>query len=104
MTQRKTLNEIIEGFSSREEEANFWDTADLTEYEDEIGPVELEVSPDLRHVFGISFDRAETRRLTAIARNKDAKLIPLMRSWILEGLERAEQASADAPDSRVSAV
>jgi hypothetical protein len=103
MTDRKTLKEIIGGFTSREEEADFWDTADLSRFEDEFEPVELRVSPDLRHVFGIAFDGDQTRRLTAIARRQHASLIPLMRSWILEALERTERKATDEAVSRASA-
>lgn len=103
MTQRKTLAQIIEGFTSREEEATFWDTVDLAEYLDEIEPVELRVDPDLRHVFRIGFDREETRRLSAVARRQDVRLTTLMRSWILEALERSERATAAESASRASA-
>ena len=103
MTERKTLKEIIEGFTSYEEEANFWDTADLSDFEDEFEPVEVEISPDLRHSFRVPFERDEAHRLWAIARRKNVSVFALMKTWILEGLERAERETVEPPKSRASA-
>lgn len=103
MTARRTLKEISEGFTSYEEEANFWDTADLSEFEDEFEPVEVEVSPDLRHSFRVSFERDEAHRLWSIARRKNVSASALMKTWILEGLERAERDLSESPKSRASA-
>lgn len=63
----------IPDFRSLEEEAEFWDTHDLTEFEDELEPVEFE-----------------------IAKPKGLGASTLARMWILEELARARKNAGEA--------
>ena len=87
----------IPPFGSIEEAAEFWDTHDSADFEDEFEPVEFEISPDIHSVFvvEIEFDRAAWDRLRDFARERGVPLADLARQWVLEGFARA-QADAEA--------
>jgi hypothetical protein len=86
----------IPKFNSYKEEAEFWDTHDSAEFEDEWEEVELEVSPDLRHVLRVDIDRAQFRRLSAYATAHNTTMTSLARSWVLERLDQVAPEEADA--------
>lgn len=77
-------------FGSIEEQAEFWDTHDSTDFEDEFEPVEFEISPDFhsRFVVDVDFDRETWNRLRDFARRHDVRLADLTRAWVLEGFAR----------------
>lgn len=79
-------------FSSRQEEAEFWDTHSLTEFEDEWEPVEVTVADPLGYIYEISvrLDRAASGRLKALAAKEGVSTTELATTWILREIERAE--------------
>jgi hypothetical protein len=93
----------IPTFSSVQEEAEFWDTHDTTEFEDEWEEVELEISPDLQHIIQIQLDRTQFRRLSMQAHSQGSTMTALARSWVLERLEQIERETAPRADHRASA-
>ena len=80
-------------FASIEEEAEFWDTHDTTEYEHEFEPVELTFERPLKHTWMLSIrlDKETFDELKAIAKPKGLGASTLARMWILEELERARK-------------
>jgi hypothetical protein len=48
-TQKKQIDPLPKRFESVDEAAEFWDTHDLTDYEEFLEPVELEVDILRRH-------------------------------------------------------
>ncbi len=82
-------------FSSIEEEAAFWDSHDLGDFEDEFEPVEIEIAPDAGHILSIRVDRPTFHRLSAIAKRRDVNLVTLAQSWVLESIDREEVATAE---------
>jgi hypothetical protein len=94
-TPRRSLSAIPE-FDSLEEEAAFWDTHSLAEFEDELEPVEVEVVRPLVHVWevAVEFDRATFDRLRAVAREQGLTTAELAKAWLLERLDATSAATA----------
>jgi CopG antitoxin of type II toxin-antitoxin system len=86
-------------FETLEEEAEFWDTDDSTEFEDEFEPVDWEIS-EVRSRFFLhaEVDLATLRRVRELARAQGLKADELAGRWVQEGFARA-LADADRPPS-----
>jgi len=79
----------IPEFKSYQEEAEFWDTHDLTELEDELELVEEEVFVRPRkQVVSIRLDRRMVEALKALAVRKGLGYSTLVRMWVVERLRR----------------
>jgi hypothetical protein len=78
----------IPRFKSIEEEANFWDTHDTTEFEDEFVEVKLQVARPLGHILAVRMDAETIDRLAAVGRKKGIGPSTLARMWLLERLEQ----------------
>lgn len=83
----------IPDFKTYEEEANFWDTHEFTEFEDETEDVEI--------IFDLKKPRDETLvvrlqkklkdRLEKVARHKGLNISTLARMWLVEKLQASQQ-------------
>ena len=91
--QKKTSR--IPDFKTRQEEAAFWDTHDITDFEDEFKPVSVRFAKRLSEGITIRLDSETLRTLRAEAREKGIGPTTLARMWILERLktEVKDQAS-----------
>jgi len=76
----------IPQFASREEEAEFWDTHDITDYLDEMRPVKLEVAKNLSKGITLRFDEETLQELRQLAHERGIGPTTLVRMWILERL------------------
>ena len=87
--QSNTVNKgpTIPKFANYEEEANFWDTHDVSDYWDALEPVKLKVSKNLSKGITIRFDEETLRELREYAHKKGMGPTTLARMWILEQLE-----------------
>ena len=82
----------VPSFSSREEEAEFWDTHDLIELFGESGWVPLNSGSDLGERMTVRLDRADRTALARHARKKGVGPSTLARMWLKERLnQEAEQ-------------
>ena len=90
----------IPTFDSLEEEAEFWDSHDLGEFEDELEPEEIEIAERPGHILSVRLESPEFRRLVAIARKRGGNFVTLAETWVLDALERAEAADAAEADRR----
>lgn len=79
----------IPEFSSLEEEAEFWDTHDTTEFEDEFHPVQVRFAKNLSEGFKVRFDPETATKLREIASEQGVGPTTLIRMWILEHLRQA---------------
>lgn len=80
----------IPQFETYEEEAEFWDTHDTTEFEDEFAPVEATFAQSLiRRGLTVPLDAQTIELLQHLAREKETEPATLVRIWILDHL-RAE--------------
>lgn len=96
-THAKTTSRIPD-FASIEEEADFWDTHDLTEFQDELEPVEFEIAKPLKSTWMLSIrlDKETFDALREIAKPKGLGASTLARMWILEELERVRKNAGEA--------
>jgi hypothetical protein len=84
-------------FATLDEEAAFWDSHSLGEFEDELEPVVADVARPLVHRLTIDVDGDRFRRLTTIAKQRGMGPTALARAWVLEALERAEAEPGSDP-------
>jgi hypothetical protein len=81
------MGKKIPTFSSYEEEAEFWDTTDITTIDpSELEEVEIEVSTPLSVSFAVRLDPPTVAALRATADRRGLGVTQLVRSWILERL------------------
>lgn len=79
----------IPRFVDRTEEAEFWDTHDITDYQDELKPTRARFSRGLSEGITIRLDPETLRELRELAREKGIGPTTLARMWILEQLKRS---------------
>lgn len=77
----------IPEFASREEEAAFWDTHDVTDYLGELAPAEVRFGKNLSKGTTVRFDPETSARLRAIAEERGIGPTTLIRMWVLERLK-----------------
>lgn len=76
----------IPAFHSYEEEANFWDTHDFTEFKNEAVPVKVRSTRGLSENVQVRFDTETDRELEILAQERGMKKATLIRTWVLERL------------------
>ena len=100
MGEPRHVDSRIPVFISIEEEAEFWDTHDSTEFEDEWEPVDVEISPTVRSRFFLhaEVDHATLRRVRELARTQGLTANELARCWVLDAFARATAGPDRASD------
>jgi hypothetical protein len=84
----------IPRFKSYEEEAEFWDTHDSTEFESESTPARMKVADKIQHVLMVPLERATMDPLVLSARARGVPLSELAAQLIADGLERMDPPNA----------
>lgn len=79
----------IPNFQSYQEEAEFWDTHDTTDFEDEFQPVEVRFAKNLSEGFKVRFDPQTATKLRELAHEQGIGPTTLIRMWVLEHLRHA---------------
>lgn len=91
----------IPDFVTTEEEAQFWDIHDTTEFAEEWEPVGLEVGRPLMHRLTIRLEGPVFHRLVAIAKRRGVPTSALAATLIREAVEQADDLEAeDAPERK----
>ena len=91
----------IPEFATIQEEAEFWDTHDTGDFEDEFRPVKVRFAKNLSSAVSIRLDATTLGELRKQAAKKGIGPTTLARMWILEHLE--ETRSASRPRARARA-
>ena len=86
MTPLRRWESRIPQFASIGEEAEFWDTHDLSDYWDEFQPVRVRVSPNLTSVHAVRLDADDFEELAGHAQRLGIDPSTLARTWIKERL------------------
>ena len=81
----------IPAFHSIEEESEFWDTHDLTDFLDESRPVHLTVAADLCDQLTVQLDQADRLELDRLAKIRGIKPSTLARFWLTERLHQNDE-------------
>ena len=95
MKEERKKSRIPE-FKTIEEEAEFWDTHDTTDYEDEFKPVKVRFADKLFDRVTIPVDADTLAQLDALAREQELNATALARRWVLERLEQEIRARGKA--------
>jgi predicted DNA binding CopG/RHH family protein len=85
MTQIDQKSRIPE-FASREEEAEWFDTHDMADYQDEFKTVKVRFAKNLSEGLNIRLDRDTLLKLREIAHAKGVGPTTLARMWLMERL------------------
>lgn len=96
--KKATAKKRIPTFATIQEEAEFWDTHDTGDYEDEFRPVRVRFAKNLSSAVSIRLDANTLDELRKQAAKKGIGPTTLARMWILEHLE--ESRSAARPKAR----
>jgi predicted DNA binding CopG/RHH family protein len=80
----------IPHFASREEEAAWWDSHDLADYQDEFKTVRARFAKNLSEGITVRLDPETLSELREQARRKGIRPTTLARMWILERLRPSE--------------
>lgn len=91
MTTRKSRT--IPEFKSIQEEAEFWDKHDTTDFEDSFKPVRVKFAKNLSQGITVRLDPETLAELRSLASEKGIGPTTLARMWILEQLRREETAA-----------
>ena len=86
--QKERKKSRIPEFKTIEEEAEFWDTHDTTDYEDEFKPVKVRFADKLFDRVTIPVDADTLAQLDTLAREQELNATALARRWVLERLEQ----------------
>jgi hypothetical protein len=78
----------IPSFANIEEEAEFWDTHDFTDFLAESRPVQVTVGPELAQRLTLRLEQRDRQQLIALAREKGIGPSTLARMWIRERLRQ----------------
>ncbi len=78
----------IPDFKNREEEAKFFDTHDMADYQDEFKSVKVKFAKNLSEGITIRFDQSTLNKLRKIAHDKGLGPTTLARMWILEQMKQ----------------
>ena len=96
MSKKKHPKSRIPEFKTIQEEAEFWDTHDLTDYEDEFRPIKVRFAEKLFDRVTIPVDADTLAQLEALAREEELNATALARRWVLERLEQEIRARGQA--------
>ena len=86
---KKRMKSRIPNFKTYEDEANFWDTHDFTEFEDELEDVEIiiELNKPRDETIILRVQKNLKDNLEKVARSKGLNISTLARMWLMEKLQ-----------------
>lgn len=85
----------IPAFHSIQEEAEFWDTHDVSEFDGvELLPVHVTVSPQIGNSVHVRLDREERDKLDKLARANGTDVSSLAEKWLRDRLTEETKKSA----------
>jgi predicted DNA binding CopG/RHH family protein len=83
----KKIEPIPEQFNSFDELANFWETHDLTDYEDQLHEVSYKVAPKPTRQFVVTLSDELTKAMRKAARREGVSMQTLVNLWVQERLQ-----------------
>jgi len=93
MTDKKQPKSRIPEFANYQEEAEFWDTHDTTDFDDEFRPVKVTVAKNLSEEVTIRLDPQTLQKVRVLAKEKGIDHAVLMRLWITERAKETQFSS-----------
>lgn len=89
LSHKKRPISDIPDFKSYQEEADFWDTHDFTEFD--LKPVKVTVAKNLSHVVSVRLDTNAIDELESRASHQGVGMTTLIRMWVMEKLNGKPQ-------------
>ena len=83
---KRVRDPMPDEFASREEVAEFWDTHDITDYLDELKPVNVEFSKNLANGVVVRFTSDTLMKVYETARAQGVTMDALIQKWVVERL------------------
>lgn len=74
-------------FSTKEEEAKFWETHNIADFAEEFKPVKAKFAKNLSEGITIRFDQPTLNKIREIAHDKGVGPTTLARMWIMDHLK-----------------
>lgn len=93
MTEKQRATRRIPEFANYQEEAEFWDTHDFTDYQDEFKPVRVRFVKNLSEGITVRLDPETLKKLRSLAREKGLGPSVLIRMWIMEQLKETSSSA-----------
>jgi predicted DNA binding CopG/RHH family protein len=90
MTEKQPTTKRVPEFANYQEEAEFWDTHDFTDYQDEFKPVRVRFVKNLSEGITVRLDPQTLRRLRILAKEKGIGPSVMVRMWIMERLKEVQ--------------
>ncbi|MCB9438387.1 MAG: hypothetical protein H6673_15535 [Anaerolineales bacterium] len=78
----------IPQFKTIQEEAEFWDTHDTTDFEDEMKPIQVSYKPQMEETMSVRFPTSDLLHLRQIAYKKGIGVTTLVRMIAREFLQK----------------
>jgi len=89
MAKNKTTRDPLpETFETFEEMAEFWDTHDITDYEEYLAPVEVNVTAYPKHEYVITLSDTLNAALRRVQQKEGVPLNTLINLWVQERLRQ----------------
>ena len=88
MVKNKTHPLLPKTFETDEEMAEFWDTHDVTDYEEYLTPVEVNISTHPKHKYVITLSEALDTTLHKVQKKEGVSLNTLVNLWVQEKLQQ----------------
>ncbi|MDE2786364.1 MAG: CopG family antitoxin [Chloroflexota bacterium] len=89
-THEVPAKKTIPAFTTREEEAEFWDSHDIADYWDDLKPVTLKANDDVGMAFLIRLDANQFSQLLRLADEQGVAFDALASEWVVERLRDAD--------------
>jgi hypothetical protein len=86
-TDKTNKDPLPETFDSFEEMAEFWDTHDITDYEEYLTPVEATISAHPKHEYVITLSDSLDALLHKVQKKEGVSLNTLVNLWVQEKLQ-----------------
>ena len=96
MAENKTERDPLpETFDTFEEMADFWDTHDVTDYEEYLTPVDATVSSQPKHHYVITLSGSLETLLREVQQKEGVSLNTLINLWVQEKLQQYHLPSSE---------
>ncbi|MCI0697318.1 BrnA antitoxin family protein [candidate division KSB1 bacterium] len=91
---KRERDPIPEQFSGFDELANFWETHDLTDYEDQLQEVDYKVARKPTRQFVVTLSDELTKALWKATHREGVSMQTLVNLWVQERLQQYQTASS----------
>jgi len=85
---KREIDPIPEQFTSFEKLANFWETHDLTDYEDQLHEVKFKIAPKPTRQYIVTLSDELNKTMHKVAGREGVSMQTLVNLWVQERLQQ----------------